>query len=726
MKIRGLAVNYFLIAAAAVMLTIIPAAGALGKPVFDLVSLANDGSLPQNFYNGDRSRITPDGRFVVFRSGETQLVAPQTSGNQIFVRDRQQGTTQLISMSDAGAYGNDSSDWATISNDGCRVVFQSYSSNLVADDTNGLPDVFLRDRCITPMRTTRINLNYSGAQSMAASYTPYLSGNGRYIAFNSYSTDLVAGVTRADLLYLRDLELQTTILLSESIVDGLGEQAWNPAVSDDGSRVAFTAASTKLFNGVVAGWNVFLYDANTVPHIRLVSSDANGAPQDTFANGDQPHPGISADGHSVSFYSNSRNLVPDDTNNFTDVFVKNVDTNEIWRANVSSTGIQADGDTRFDSTLSQDGTWVTFWASASNLIASTSISRFIVMHNIHTGETRRVLGADPEYFPAISGDLYGRFISSFWAEKLDDRYNSVGVFVYDRHNLPVAIAKVDTSITLPAQQGNTITLDGSSSHNNENTGFFAPKATPSLVYTWTQTDGNSVSFSDSHAAKPSFTAPADGAYTFRLVVSDTVEDSAPNTVSILVGPGTASLSVAQGWNLLGNSLNQAFPVGSVYGDPAVVTTVWKWDVNTPGWQFYTPQMDAPTLQAYASSKGYSVLSVINPGEGHWVNAKAAASLGPQAGLPFALTSANLVSGWNLVATGNNVTPPVFNLSLSAASINLTTLWAWDNPQSKWYFYAPSLEANGGLANYVASKGYLDFAQYGKTLGNGAGFWVNRP
>lgn len=76
---------------------------------------------------------------------------------------------------------------------------------------------------------------------------------------------------------------------------------------------------------------------------------------------------------------------------------------------------------------------------------------------------------------------------------------------------------------------------------------------------------------------------------------------------------------------------------------------------------------------------------------------------------------------------------MFNLSLSlnppaagVVPINLTSLWAWDSALSKWYFYAPSLEKSGELTAYIAGKNYLDFTQHNKTLGNGAGFWVNKP
>lgn len=79
------------------------------------------------------------------------------------------------------------------------------------------------------------------------------------------------------------------------------------------------------------------------------------------------------------------------------------------------------------------------------------------------------------------------------------------------------------------------------------------------------------------------------------------------------------------------------------------------------------------------------------------------------------------------ATGNDVTPAVFdaNLKASLPGTGVTSLWSWDNPAAKWYFFAPSLAAQGAsaLSNYNAGKGYLDFG--GKTLRNGTGFWVNR-
>lgn len=211
-----------------------------------------------------------------------------------------------------------------------------------------------------------------------------------------------------------------------------------------------------------------------------------------------------------------------------------------------------------------------------------------------------------------------------------------------------------------------------------------------------------------------------------VVIIPGADAGSASTASCIVAGSSAALSydllLSPGWNLLGNSLNASFAVADLYGDADLVTTVWKWDTSITGWQFYTPLMDAAALQAYAASKGYGVLSEIRAGEGYWVNAKAQPTPGTQSGTAYELNASKLVTGWNLVATGDDLTPSAFNLSLGASP--LTTLWTWNSASSQWYFYAPSLEAGGTLSNYIAGKGYLDFGS--KTLGNGTGFWVNQP
>jgi hypothetical protein len=201
------------------------------------------------------------------------------------------------------------------------------------------------------------------------------------------------------------------------------------------------------------------------------------------------------------------------------------------------------------------------------------------------------------------------------------------------------------------------------------------------------------------------------------------------------------LVLQPGWNLVGNGQDQPLAIATVFGDAQNVTTVWKWDVAKTGWQFYAPSMDTVALQSYATSNGYGVLTNINPGEGFWVNAIQPFSVTQPGGI--AITGNDFATGkpyalkpnWNLIAIGTALTPSDFNKGLSATQpsagtipFNVTTLWAWDNSASKWYFYAPSLEGQGGSAlfDYTASKGYLDFTANSKLLGSGMGFWVNKP
>ncbi len=196
-----------------------------------------------------------------------------------------------------------------------------------------------------------------------------------------------------------------------------------------------------------------------------------------------------------------------------------------------------------------------------------------------------------------------------------------------------------------------------------------------------------------------------------------------------------------GWNLLGNGWNVSLPVASFLGDATRVTTVWKWEAPKNGWQFYTPTMTAQDLQNYTAGKGYGMLSAVGAGEGYWVNVAQVFNLilpdsTPLGGSDFMAGKPHALNqGWNLVAIGNAITPKNFHSVLSVAPpqtgtsiINFTTLWAWDNPQTKWYFYSFQLDAKGGtvLTDYIVGKGYIDFTAANKLLDAGSGFWVNKP
>jgi chitodextrinase len=200
-------------------------------------------------------------------------------------------------------------------------------------------------------------------------------------------------------------------------------------------------------------------------------------------------------------------------------------------------------------------------------------------------------------------------------------------------------------------------------------------------------------------------------------------------------PVSYTASFPDGWTLAGNGLATAIDVGATFGATGVaekVTTVWAWDTTNAKWKFYSPILSSTQLLDYATSKGYGVLSSIEPRQGYWVNASVPVALPQRIAAPVTLAATDLILGWNMVAQGIESTPANFNRALSGAAANTTpanfiSLWAWDNMNGAWFFYAPSLDVQGGTVqkDYIDSKHYMDFTTLNKTLNLDSGFWVNK-
>lgn len=232
---------------------------------------------------------------------------------------------------------------------------------------------------------------------------------------------------------------------------------------------------------------------------------------------------------------------------------------------------------------------------------------------------------------------------------------------------------------------------------------------------------------------------ASSSYSYTVAACDAANNCSAQSsaASATTLTGVATLSLITGWNLVGNSVNAPLDVATTLADASKVTSVWKWVSTGAGkWAFFSPALTGQALSDYAVGKGYDVLTTINGGDGFWVNAKTAFTAQLPVGAAVTSTSFQTMAfGWHLIATGDTKTPSGFNTDLSVtpptAGVvpqNITTLWAWDSALSKWYFYASSLEAQGGtaLSDYITSHGYLDFTAANKTLGPGVGFWVNMP
>ncbi len=268
--------------------------------------------------------ISDDGRYVAFASNASNLVSGDADGlGDIFVHDMQTGITILASVDSSDAKGNNISIGPSISGNGRYVAFASIATNLVLGDTNGALDLFVHD--MQTGTTTRVSVDSSGIQANGPSnstdgtYDSFISTDGRYVAFESFATNLVPNDTNGmDDIFVRDLQtgITTRVSVDSSGAQGNGSSIF-PALSGDGRYIAFRSYATNLVSDDTNGKDdIFVHDMQTGVTTR-VSVDLNGVQ----ANNRSYNAAISADGQYTAFDSDATNLVPSDTNSATDVFM---------------------------------------------------------------------------------------------------------------------------------------------------------------------------------------------------------------------------------------------------------------------------------------------------------------------------------------------------------------------------------------------------------------------
>jgi Tol biopolymer transport system component len=293
------------------------------------VSVAADGTDA----NGASSNpdLSADGRFVVFESAASNLVAGDTNGAaDVFVRDLQTGTTALVSAAPGGGPGNGASGSPSISASGAFVSFASRATNLVGRDTNGVGDVFVRDLVLA--RTSRVSVNSRGAQQDRAVADPFaqvsdVSRDGRYVVFDSDATNLGrADANQHTDVFLRDRRRHTTVLVSASSLNVQGNNdSFSPLISADGRIVAFQSLASNMAPGDGPREDVFVRD------LRQRTTSVVGVADDGSPRAAElvpqllQRPALSADGRIAAFSSTAPNLVSGDTNGREDVFLRLLD-----------------------------------------------------------------------------------------------------------------------------------------------------------------------------------------------------------------------------------------------------------------------------------------------------------------------------------------------------------------------------------------------------------------
>lgn len=329
--------------------------------VITLVSRASGGGLPSA--DCSEVRLSGDGRCVVFSSAAANLVAnDNNSSSDVFLYDRVSGQTELISVTGTSS-GNAASDSPAVSADGRYVVFASDASNLVTGDNNGYRDIFLRDR--QTHATTRVSVSAGGVQADYTSDLPSLSSDGRYITYLSGADNLVADTYYpAYHLYLRDRTTGATERLSKTSASAPGNNNCGASsLSADGRFVAFESRASNLVTGDTNKMqDIFLWD-----RVSRVLQRVSLANQGFQADQDCWSPWITDDGRHVYFFSQSGLFSPEDDNTLYSLFAYDRLGAKLSQLSYNQAG-QLALDYSFSPTASADGQFVAFDSWAWNLV----------------------------------------------------------------------------------------------------------------------------------------------------------------------------------------------------------------------------------------------------------------------------------------------------------------------------------------------------------------------
>jgi Tol biopolymer transport system component len=395
------------------------------------ISVAFNGG-ESNGWSGEQA-ISADGRYVTFASVATNLVPNDNNDQQdIFVYDRQTNQMTCVSMAFDGTQANLYSLSPSISGDGQQIVFVSEATNLVPDDVNGLPDVFVHD--LRAGATTRVSVGLDGIEASGSSSQPAISSDGRFVAFSSMADNLVLADTNqsGDIFVY---ELQTGAISRVSVASDGSEAngiSINPVISADGRFISFNSLATNLTsNDGNSRSDVFIHDRHTGQR-NLISVAVNGS----VANNESFKPAISGNDRYVAFVSRADNLVIGDTNDVSDVFVYDRQTGQMIRVSSLPEDAQlpaADLRDAYSPAIASDGRFVSFYRPPNFFNPDFKYGSFV--YDLYTGQVVHLSQGYDEangiYEVAISVD--NRWFAFATHENLipEDTNDEVDVYVYE-------------------------------------------------------------------------------------------------------------------------------------------------------------------------------------------------------------------------------------------------------------------------------------------------------
>jgi Tol biopolymer transport system component len=352
-----------------------------------------------DYYQVLQQDISREGRYVAYTSKAALTAGDTNNASDVYVFDRMTNTRERISVPTGGGLANGASERPSISADGRYVAFASAATNLVANDTNGTVDVFVRDRVAGT--TKRVSVSSTGAQVSGTSRDPDISADGSVIAFASNAFELVPNDANGySDIFIRDMAAETTTRVSVRVDGGEADQASVlPALSDDGNVVAFVSLATNLVpNDTNAKSDVFVHvrSTNTTERVNVSSTGVEATAPTTT------RPAISADGRFVAFPSGSPNLAPGTTSSGA-VFVRDRQALTTVVGSSYASGVWLSGDGRY-------------------LVANAT---YTFVRDRFAGQTVNLATA---MFPVISAN--GRYITMISTANLDNEAHGAGAKLY--------------------------------------------------------------------------------------------------------------------------------------------------------------------------------------------------------------------------------------------------------------------------------------------------------
>lgn len=334
--------------------------------------------------NGDSlpTGISDDGRFALFESGANDLVDGDTNGvTDVFLRDVVSNITYLVSVSTNGGFANGVCRGSTLTPDGRNVAFVSAANNLVPGDTNGIPDVFVRD-----MQDEITTLVSAGAQaspySLVASEAPDISLDGRFVTFYTTATNLVAGVASPGEIYLRDVWAETTTWVSSGARAALGFSnaiSFNYSVGEKAEFIAYEAC-TNYPSSMPYGRGVILRFNRYTGLTDVIHTNAYVPPSNT----EEIHTlEMTPDGRFITFVANAHGAA-----GTTSILRWDADTGLTTLVSADLGGNASTNAVSDSPTIDPTGRFVAFLSRATNLVANTLVGDYhLYLRDTQTGTT---------------------------------------------------------------------------------------------------------------------------------------------------------------------------------------------------------------------------------------------------------------------------------------------------------------------------------------------------